>query len=159
MFALHSRRRAMSEILFICTGNYYRSRFAEAVFNHHAQHAKLPWRAFSRGLAIEMAPQDTLISSHTVEGLQRRSIPVAHTASRPQSLVEADLKRATRIIALKDAEHRPMIVRRFPAWASRVEFWHVSDIDQADPLEAIEEIDAHVRALVAELDGNAVPKL
>lgn len=149
----------MSEVLFICTGNYYRSRFAEAVFNHHAQRAKLAWRAFSRGLAIELAPPDSPISPHTIEGLQRRSIPVAHTAPRPQSLVEPDLKRATRIIALKDDEHRPMIARRFPAWESRVEFWHVSDIDQADPREAVDEIDARVRALVAELDGSATQRV
>ncbi|HEY5552833.1 MAG TPA: hypothetical protein VIK52_13150, partial [Opitutaceae bacterium] len=98
----------MPEVLFICTGNYYRSRFAEAVFNHHAQRAKLAWRAFSRGLAIELAPQDSSISPHTIEGLQGRSIPLACTAPRPQSLVEADLLRATRSIALKQAEHRPM---------------------------------------------------
>ncbi|HUG11378.1 MAG TPA: low molecular weight phosphatase family protein [Opitutaceae bacterium] len=147
----------MPEVLFICTGNYYRSRFAEAVFNHHAQREKLAWRAFSRGLAIELAPQDSSLSEHTVDALQRRSIPLAHTAARPQSLVEADLKRATRIIALKDAEHRPMIARRFPAWESRVEFWHVSDIDQADPREAVDEIDARVRKLVAELSGGARP--
>lgn len=149
----------MPEILFICTGNYYRSRFAEAVFNHHALRARLAWRAFSRGLAIELAPQDSPISPHTIEGLHRRSIPVAHTGPRPQSLVEADLKRATRIIALKDAEHRPMIARRFPAWESQVEFWHVSDIDQADPREAVDEIESRVRALVAELDDGADQKL
>src|SRR3954453_5315436 len=40
-------------VLFLCTGNYYRSRHAEAVFNHHAAAAGLRWRATSRGLALE----------------------------------------------------------------------------------------------------------
>ena len=48
-------RGTMNLLLFICTGNYYRSRFAEAVFNHHAKQRGLPWRAFSRGLAIHPA--------------------------------------------------------------------------------------------------------
>ena len=147
----------MSEILFICTGNYYRSRFAEAVFNHHALRAHLGWRAFSRGLAIELAPQDSSISPHTVDALQRRSIPLASTAARPQALVEADLKRATRIVALKEAEHRPMIAVRFPGWETRVEFWHISDIDQTEPIEAVDVIESRVRSLVSELDGSAPP--
>ena len=105
----------MPEILFICTGNYYRSRFAEAVFNHSALRAKLPWRAFSRGLAIEMAPPGA-ISPHTLKRLQSRSIPLAATGPHPQALVEADLRRATRAIAIKEAEHRRMIEMRFPGW-------------------------------------------
>jgi len=40
-------------VLFLCTGNYYRSRFAEIVFNHVAVRMNLNWRATSRGLAIE----------------------------------------------------------------------------------------------------------
>jgi protein-tyrosine phosphatase len=40
-------------ILFLCTGNYYRSRFAEELFNHHAERAGLYWVAQSRGLALE----------------------------------------------------------------------------------------------------------
>jgi protein-tyrosine phosphatase len=40
-------------ILFLCSGNYYRSRFAEEQFNHHAELAGLDWVAQSRGLALE----------------------------------------------------------------------------------------------------------
>ena len=45
----------MSErvVLFLCTGNYYRSRFAECLFNAVAAKPGLPWRARSRGLALE----------------------------------------------------------------------------------------------------------
>ncbi len=43
----------MKKILFLCTGNYYRSRFAEKLFNNLATQKNLDWEADSRGLAIE----------------------------------------------------------------------------------------------------------
>ena len=47
-----------SRILFLCTGNYYRSRYAEELFNYHAKNAGLDWRAFSRGLAERGSPDN-----------------------------------------------------------------------------------------------------
>ena len=49
-------------VLFLCTGNYYRSRFAEVLFNHVAGERGLGWRAESRGLDLaggvnNMGPQ------------------------------------------------------------------------------------------------------
>jgi len=38
--------------LFLCTGNYYRSRFAECYFRHLSAKYQLPWLADSRGLQI-----------------------------------------------------------------------------------------------------------
>jgi protein-tyrosine phosphatase len=46
-------RANVKMVLFLCTGNYYRSRFAEELFNHEAERASLPWIAQSRGLALE----------------------------------------------------------------------------------------------------------
>ena len=40
-------------ILFLCTGNYYRSRFAEVLFVFVAKKMGLPWIASSRALALE----------------------------------------------------------------------------------------------------------
>ena len=40
-------------LLFLCTGNYYRSRFAEILFNSVAARMGLHWIASSRGLALE----------------------------------------------------------------------------------------------------------
>ena len=37
-------------VLFICSGNYYRSRLAEILFNHAAAAAGLAWEAGSRCL-------------------------------------------------------------------------------------------------------------
>jgi hypothetical protein len=46
-------RRQTKIVLFLCTGNYYRSRFAEILFNSVAGKMGLPWKASSRGLALE----------------------------------------------------------------------------------------------------------
>ena len=37
-------------VLFVCSGNYYRSRLAEILFNHEAAAAGLAWESGSRGL-------------------------------------------------------------------------------------------------------------
>src|ERR671937_1888184 len=47
------KQRQENTVLFLCTGNYYRSRFAEVLFNSVAGRMGLPWRASSRGLALE----------------------------------------------------------------------------------------------------------
>ena len=44
----------MREILFLCTGNYYRSRFAEVLFNHLARESGVKAHAASRGLRVEL---------------------------------------------------------------------------------------------------------
>ena len=67
---LPTTNNAHKRVLFICTGNFYRSRFAEAVFNHHAELHKIPWVAFSRGLAIHLA--EGHLSTFTTEALATR---------------------------------------------------------------------------------------
>ena len=47
------KQRQENTVLFLCTGNYYRSRFAEVLFNSVDGKMGLPWRASSRGLALE----------------------------------------------------------------------------------------------------------
>ena len=40
----------LKRLLFLCTGNYYRSRYAEILFNAIASTIRLTWRADSCGL-------------------------------------------------------------------------------------------------------------
>lgn len=136
----------MKEILFICSGNYYRSRFAEAVFNHAALRRGLAWRAFSRGLAIWLVDGD--LSPWTAEALRSRGIDRSLTGDTRVTLGETDLRRASHAIALKEAEHRPMMRDQFPAWADRVEYWSVDDLDCAPPAEALPQLESRVLALV-----------
>ena len=137
------------KVLFICTGNYYRSRFAEAVFNHAAEKQGLGWRAFSRGLAIHWA--NGPLSEHTRLALAERDVELRHTAPDRAQIAEADFAGADLIIALKDAEHRPMIVEAFPHWEQKVVFWDVFDLPDWQPEQALPTIEKEVERLVASL--------
>jgi len=143
------------QILFLCTGNYYRSRFAEYLFNHHAPSYALPWQAFSRGLAIELLEEDAgPISPYTLHGLALRDIPI-DPVRLPIALTEQDLKTARHIVALKQTEHKPLLHQRFPDWVERIEYWQVDDIEDAHPNEALPQIESAVLALLQRLANNS----
>ena len=140
----------MKQAIFLCSANYYRSRFAENFFNWLAAEEDLPWRADSRGLAVGNWGNIGPISPFTVEALQLRGIAVdEHRDPRPLTL--ADLAGADLVVAVKESEHRAMMARQFPLWADRVEYWHVDDIDCAGPEESLPELEDNIRALVARL--------
>jgi protein-tyrosine phosphatase len=139
-------------VLFLCTGNYYRSRLAEHIFNAIAAREAIDWRADSRGLALERGVGNVGPIAQTVlRSLEQFGIALSAPLRFPLSVVEDDLRQAELIVALKDAEHRPLLVERFPAWVDRVEFWQVHDIDGAAPAEALPQIQQEVLRLVARL--------
>jgi len=140
-----------SRVLFICTGNFYRSRFAEALFNHHTEGRGRSWTAISRGLATHLVADCGPISLHTLEALKTMEIDLGRTGPAPVQLSVDDLNSCQRVIALKEAEHRPMFEAQFPEWKGPVEYWHVHDLDFAQPAQALAEIQALVEALVDDL--------
>jgi protein-tyrosine phosphatase len=144
----------MKTVLFLCTGNYYRSRFAEIFFNWHAARSGLPWRADSRGLAID--PRNIGYMSHfTVNRLTSLEIPVRDYLRDPQDLNLVDLSMADHVVAVKASEHRPLISRRFPQWHDKVEFWEVHDIDCALPEDALPHLEKEVTGLMQRLKDVA----
>ncbi len=137
----------MKTILFLCTGNYYRSRFAEILFNWHAERRGLPWKAESRGLALDVFNFGSM-SSFTEARLQSRGISLEAYQRLPLDVATGDFESADHVVAVKEAEHRPLIQRRFPDQLERVEFWQVHDIDCAGPEEALPQLERHVDELV-----------
>lgn len=139
-------------VLFLCTGNYYRSRFAEILFNHLAQERGLNWRATSRGIARDFGAWNVgPISPHTCQALAARRIELPEPLRDPMHCFEEDLRTADLVVAVKEAEHRPMLAKHFAGWEDRVEYWHVHDIDQAHPDIAMVEIENAVRLLIDRL--------
>ena len=137
-------------VLFLCTGNYYRSRFAEILFNSIARQRNLDWIADSRGLRLEPLNPGP-ISRHTLESLHDLGIPVAEPIRYPVTVTELDFQSARHVVAVKEDEHRPMIARFFPDWLDHVEFWRVHDVDCAGPEVAIPELQENVAALIERL--------
>lgn len=142
-----------TEVLFICTGNYYRSRFSEALFNHLALRDGSPWRAFSRGVDIDLAPPG--LSPFTRDFLRRRGIALEHTTPDRHRLTEPDLIRAAHAIALKEDEHRAYLRRDFPAWEERVIYWHFHDLDVTSADDMLPALERHVTAYYASLAALA----
>jgi uncharacterized protein len=139
-------------VLFLCSGNYYRSRHAEAVFNHEAAAAGLPWRATSRGLALEFGFDNIGPMSRATQA-RLVTLGIAHEPylRLPLRVTADDLSGAHLVVALKEEEHRPMMAERFAKWVDAVEYWMVHDLDCAGPDVALPQIEQHVRDLVARL--------
>src|SRR5262245_23521300 len=140
----------MKRILFLCSGNYYRSRFAEIFFNWHAERRGLTWRAESRGLAINSFNYGP-ISPHTVSYLAEHGIPSDEHKRLPRQVDEADLTAADHIVAVKEGEHRRLVEANFPAWRGQVEYWQVHDVDFAVPEEALPHLEREISLLIDRL--------
>src|SRR4051812_38721158 len=115
-------KRTELTVLFLCTGNYYRSRFAEILFNSVALKMGLPWRATSRGLALERGVNNVgPIASSTLAALKALSIVAVSDVERfPIQATAEDFAQAARIVALKQTVHLPLLQERFPDWADKV---------------------------------------
>ena len=135
------------QLLFLCTGNYYRSRYAEILFNWKAKATGLPWLAISRGLALD-ARNPGPMSQHTCAALQKLGIPIVDYLRMPLAVTDEDFQQADHCVGVKEAEHRALMASKFPAWLDRVEFWHVHDLDCCGPDDAIPHLDREVNALV-----------
>jgi protein-tyrosine phosphatase len=135
-------------VLFICTANYYRSRFSEQWFNALAEEAGLGWQATSRGLKTWMVDGQGPISRFTLERLAAKGIHLNRDIRFPLQLTEADLECADLVVAMKESEHRAMMMEQFPFWAERINYWNVHDLDCQPPEEALPVCETCIETLV-----------
>lgn len=140
-------------ILFLCSGNYFRSRFSEELFNHWARRLQIPWQADSRGLIrnLDNLRNVGAISPHAVKALATRGIRPQADKRWPQPVKREELLMADRVVALKEAEHRPMMQVHFPDLVEHVEYWSVDDIDVAPASVGIGQAEQLLLELIREL--------
>jgi len=137
----------MTHVLFICTGNYYRSRFAEIYFNYLTAKQTSSLIARSRGFRMNPEKNKGVLSPHALSYLELLNIET-YDVGIPTKLEDADLRNATRIIAMDEKEHRDMMVRFFPEWIDKVEFWHFEDDYLVSPSQVLPALKGKVEALV-----------
>jgi protein-tyrosine phosphatase len=136
-------------VLFLCTGNFYRRRYAEAWFNYHAPQSGLLWRAASRGFLPHLA--DMSLSPCACERLGEHDIPRSFTRRVPTRLSFADLTKANLVVAMLESEHRPMIRDQFPRREDRVCYWNIHDVDVESPHFTLPLTEAGVEKLIGQL--------
>lgn len=137
-------------ILFICTGNYYRSRFAEIMFNHLAEKSIPEISAISRGLKLWSGNEGPL-SKHTRTFMEQKGIDLSAHLRMPLSLSLQDLKDADSIIAMDRKEHEVLMKEYFPDWADRIDYWHFEDDYIKDPAQVLPALEKEVIKLVEAL--------
>lgn len=148
-----------SHILFLCTGNYFRSRFCEEWFNYCVRirnHQDL-LEAKSAGLGVQ--PGNGNIGPMAVEAmaaLSARGLVLDQALLHlPHQLSEAELIEANCVVAVDAEAHRPMIQAQFPAWESRIHFWDVKDLGECDVgVDPITQLQHRVEELVDRLGSH-----
>ena len=138
-------------LLFICTGNFYRSRFAELYFEHRCEAKGLDWVAESRGLRGWDTGARGRMSPATIDQLRECGVPVPYVVRSPHLTTPTDIEAVTRVIALDGTEHRPLIRQWLSKFEDRIEYWEVPDVDRVDPSVALPAIIEHVDLLIGEL--------
>jgi protein-tyrosine phosphatase len=145
-----TRLLPQKQVLFVCTGNYYRSRFAEALFNHRARQAQLDWRAVSRGLRL--VPSQHGISAIAQRELILRGVPIELCQGAPKVLTKADLGKSDYIVLLDEAEHRAMLEKQFPTRDDRkIHYWHISESGKMKPVKACQAMSSDIEELLRTL--------
>ncbi len=152
----------MKVVLFLCTGNYYRSRYAEELFNFLAPSECPGWTATSRGIAVDLGSKNVGPIARSA-GARLREIGMdfdPQLARMPLQLQVSDLERSDHIVALKYTEHLPLLKTRFLSWLSanpsRVEYWHVHDVDQIAPEQALPLIEEELCSLIGRIRTAAI---
>ena len=118
-------------IHFVCTGNIYRSRLAEAYCNSRGVTGI---DVFSSGIRAGME-EDVPISPYAADVLNRHGLG-RYAAARWQR-TSAELVRASDVLVFMESEHHRFCEKWIEGIRQRIEVWGIEDVG---PVEAVEEI-------------------
>ena len=144
-------------VLFLCTGNYYRSRFAEEYFNAVCAARSLPHRAASRGLAeeFERLKNPGPLSVDAVAELKKLGITVKKPLRKPQKLSGSDVPFFDRIVCLDKKEHLPLVKKRASLRGRKVIYWKIKDLGERAASLALPECRKKIDELILAMEESS----
>ena len=126
----------MKKYLFICTKNFYRSRFAESYFNYLSNRYEVDAMSKSAGLKIhladEKASKEGEISLIAKNKLDSMGISSEFYSKKREKLTEKMLENSDYIIVMDEDEHFSMFLEHFPKYIKKVIFYRAKDIEHCD---------------------------
>lgn len=144
--------RSGKRLLFLCTGNHYRSRFAEEYWNELVEREAVTWRADSRALGEPPDPREHgTMSADALAELARLGIRSRGALRPPLRVRDEDFARSSHVIALDGDEHRPMVLRLFPVQLELIEYWDIGDVWKEEPKSAMRRLVHHLELLLLDL--------
>jgi low molecular weight protein-tyrosine phosphatase len=88
------------------------------------------------------------IAPVVLHALKERAITARGADRFPQQCTAGDLARANFVVAVKEAEHRPLMRERFAEWEHLPDYWNIHDIEDAAPAEALKLLSEEVQSLL-----------
>lgn len=149
------------KVCFVCTGNYYRSRFAEAVFNFLSKECGESHIAKSRGLNISAADKTAReygeLSPYTKNKMDDLEIPRNLTSKKRKSISKKDLDEFDIIVIMDRSEHFKMVKefigedKDMIEAAKNFKYWAIKDVSDWEPEETLGAILANVNKFFNEV--------
>jgi protein-tyrosine-phosphatase len=116
-------------IHFVCTGNIYRSRLAEAYCNSR----DVPGiQVFSSGIRAGLE-EDVPISPYAADVLTRYGL--SRYAAAGWQRTSAELVRASDVLVFMESEHHRFCEKWIEAMRQRIEVWEIEDVGPIDAVE------------------------
>lgn len=122
-------------VLFICTGNWFRSKFAETYLR-----SKGYTNVISRGLKVNNSKHKKIrekrkISKRVKHKLKSLNILNNYNYVNPTQLTQDDLDRYDTIIAMNKEEHYNFIKKHYPNYINKIIFWDINDTTEGNSHE------------------------
>lgn len=154
MQILFSRKGdALKRALYLCEANFHASRFCEELFNSFARTEGLNWQAASRAVtAPPAAHHDPSMSPLAVSRLRAIGVAPVNHMRVPIEASKADLQMSYLVVAVNLAHKRSELERRWPEFASQIEYWNFDCDLESD--EGLSSLASDVRLLINNLEGR-----
>jgi len=143
------------KVLFLCTGNYYRSRLAEEFLRARARVKGIDLSTDSAALGIVPNPINVgPMRREAIDYLEQNGIHSASVMRFPRKCTAGDLDSSEIVIGLNKPEHQWMVEEQFPGLAVQVRYWNVPDMEEDPGLIGPGLIRANVDSLLEEIAAS-----